>query len=200
MKERFFLSSLFIKALFNFHLPDIFIISTYHTSTTTTTCMEKKNNVIKEMGKNCCNTTVSFFQYTQHKPSLMSILKKACKKELIKKIYMAWFLIIAANLFPKYLLWKRVQNHKKYFFYITLLYSRYSFRVEEVLNMEDFWRADSNLQDSLLKSQSWIQDWKSWWQWWITYYVQGLESSYFRPTLSLCQPHNPILGICSTFT
>ena len=109
---------------------------------------------------------------------------------------MAWFLIIAATLFPKYLLWKRVQNHKKYFFYITLLYSRYSMqRVEEVVNMEDCWRADSNLQDSLLKSQSWIQDWKSWWQWWITYYVQGLESSYFRPTLSLCQPHNPILSL-----
>ena len=125
---------------------------------------------------------------------------KACKKELIKKIYMAWFLIIAATLFPKYLLWKRVQNHKKYFFYITLLYSRYSMqRVEEVVNMEDCWRADSNLQDSLLKSQSWIQDWKSWWQWWITHYVRGLESSYFRPALSLCQPHNPILGICSTF-
>ena len=81
MKERFFLSSLFIKALFNFHLPDIFIISTYHTSTTTTTtCMEKNNNVIKEMGKNCCNTSVSFFQYTQHKPSLMSISKKPAKK------------------------------------------------------------------------------------------------------------------------
>ena len=115
-KNDFFLSSLFIKALFNFHLPDIFIISTYHTSTTTTTCMEKKNNVIKEMGKNCCNTSVSFFQYyTQHKPSLMSILKKACKKELIKKIYMAWFLIIAATLFPKYLLWRRVQNQEIFF-------------------------------------------------------------------------------------
>ena len=76
----------------------------------------EKNNVIKEMGKNCCNTSVSFFQYyTQHKPSLMSILKKACKKELIKKIYMAWFLIIAATLFPKYLLWRRVQNQEIFF-------------------------------------------------------------------------------------
>ena len=125
--------------------------------------------------------------------------EKACKKELIKKIYMAWFLIIVATLFPKYLLRRRVQNHKIYIFYITLLYSRYSFRVEEVVNMEDCWRGVSNLQDSLLKSQSWIQDWKSWWQWWITYYVRGLESSYFRPSLSLWQPHNPILGICSTF-
>ena len=91
---------------------------------------------------------------------------------------------------------KEFKITKNIFFYITLLYSRYSMqRVEEVVNMEDCWRADSNLQDSLLKSQSWIQDWKSWWQWWITYYVQGLESSYFRPSLSLWQPHNPILGI-----
>ena len=150
MKERFFLSSLFIKALFNFHLPDIFIISTYHTSTTTTTCMEKKNNVIKEMGKNCCNTSVSFFPI--HTTQTVSAVHfgKACKKELIKKIYMAWFLIIAATLFPKYLLRRRVQNHKIYIFYITLLYSRYSMqRVEEVVNMS-LERLESRLQSPRL--------------------------------------------------
>ena len=144
-------------------------------------------------------TLQSVFSNTHNTNRLCCPFWKSLQKRIDKENLYGLISNHCSNSFSKIFITKKSSKSQNIFFYITLLYSRYSFRVEEVVNMEDCWRGVSNLQASLLKSQSWIQDWKSWWQWWITYYVRGLESSYFRPALSLCQPHNPILGICSTF-